>query len=676
MNIRGYFIAFGLMLLLNTQTIAQSPALDSIQQLINSSANDTVKLAQMISYAGELAYINPSKSKNLLNDAVTKAQTLKYPKGEADALFYKAIGESFEGNHEESIKLLVIAAKIYQSINYEHGIAKCYGGMGNVYYFLNNFTKAIEYYENALKLYKRHNNFIGIAGCLNNLGLIYQENNQLDKALEYQTKGLELEISKGNKRGIAISHISIASLLIAMEKFNEARINAQKAIKISEILKDSSTLSDGYLRIAEIYRRIGMTDSADFYFNKTIEINFKIKAYHQLAYALENQLTFYESIGRYKDALITSKELLKFRDTLLNSDKTAQIIEMQTRFDTERKEKENQFLTEQNRRQRLNLYGLSIIIVLIFILTLNFYYSRSKIRHVNESLTQLNSELNQQKEEIQTQAESLLRANNAIQNQKELLEINHKKITDSILYASIIQSAMLPSESSLQKYFADYFIINKPRDVVSGDFYWIKERNDTIAFAVADCTGHGVPGSMLSIMGISFLNEIAGSKNELSPSQVLDELREAVKSTLSHSSSADIRKEGIEIAFCSYHTTTMKLMYCGAKLSLWIARNGIVKEYSAEKMTIGLSIKEKHFNNQEISLVKGDTIYLFTDGITDQLGGKEGKKFMRKNFVEFLEKISGDRLSNQKLSIIREFDSWRESRTDQTDDILVLGLKV
>ncbi len=659
-----------------SKTNAQTPVLDSIQHLIEIAPNDSIGLIQKVSYAGELAYVNPSKSKVLLEEAISEVQPLNYKDLEADALYYKAIAESFEGNYQESMNLMVNATSIYQKIGNELGVARCYGGIGNVYYFLNNFPKAIEYFENALKIYLKNNSEIGVAGCLGNLGLIYQETNQWDKALEYQKKGLELEISKGNKRGIAISYISIASLLISMENLDEAKINAQKAIEISESLKDSSTLSDGYLRLAECYRKQGVTDSAQFFINKTIEICYKIKAFHQLAYALETQTNLYDSLGNYKSALKAHRELLCIKDTLLNSEKTAQIIEVQTKYDTERKEKENQILTEQNRRQRLNLYGLAIFVLLITLLSLIIYNSRRKIRSANEALVIINTELQQQKEEIQTQSESLQQAYIAIQNQKELIEFNHIKITDSIVYASVIQSAMLPPEESLGNYFSDFFIFNKPRDVVSGDFYWLKEKTDSIVFAVADCTGHGVPGSLLSIMGISYLNEIAGLHNELKPSKVLEELRNAVKSTLGRSLSPDIRKEGIEIAFCNFNPKAMTLTYGGAKLSLWIVRNGNIKEYSADKMPIGLSMKEYSFNNQEVNLKKGDIIYLFTDGITDQLGEKSGKKYMRKNFVEFLSLISNKPLIDQKASINEMLENWKGEHLDQTDDVLVLGLKV
>jgi len=668
-----YIVALFALLLGNVYS--QTPTLDSIQVLIDNAKNDTLKLSYKISYASELAYVNPSKSKKILDETIQEAQLLKLKKGEADALYSKAIAEALEGNYQESMTLMINATNIYQEIGNENGVAKCYGGMGNIYYFLSNFPKAVEYFENALKIYEKHNEETGIASCLGNLGLIYQETYQFDKALEYQYKGLELEKKKNNKRGIAISHISIASIYITLNKLVDAKKNAKEAIRISTELMDSSTLSDGYLRLAGCYRMLGEMDSAQIYLNKAIDINYKIKAYHQLAYALETQTNLYDSIGNYSLALKAHRELLRIKDTLLNSEKTAQIIELQTKFDTEKKEKENQLLIEQNRVQKIPLYSLLVLIILGTGLALNVYVSRRKIRNANLTLISLNSELQQQKEEVQTQAENLQRANIAIQNQKELIEFNHRKITDSIAYASIIQSAMLPSEDIIGNYFSDYFVYYKPRDVVSGDFYWIKEKDESVIIAVADCTGHGVPGSLLSIMGISYLNEIVGASNLTQPDKVLDELRLAVKSIF-RQSPTDLRKEGIEIAMFSYNAKAQKLFYSGAKISLWIFRNGNLKEYPADKISIGLSMKESAFSLTEVSLEKDDIIYLFTDGITDQLGAQTGKKYLRKNFVEFLKQISGKPLDDQKNSINEMLLNWKGNSIDQTDDILVLGLKV
>lgn len=176
-------------------------------------------------------------------------------------------------------------------------------------------------------------------------------------------------------------------------------------------------------------------------------------------------------------------------------------------------------------------------------------------------------------------------------------------------------------------------------------------------------------------MGISYLNEIIGSNHLTLPNLILDELRKSVKSIFSQSPN-DLRKEGIEMAICNYNAQTRTILFSGAKISLWVSRNGIIKEHIADKMPIGLSIKEEHYNLTEINLEKNDTIYLFTDGISDQLGGETGKKYLRKNFVNYLSQIANQPLNNQKISINEMFRDWKGKHQEQTDDILVLGLKV
>ncbi|MCB8964513.1 MAG: tetratricopeptide repeat protein [Bacteroidales bacterium] len=670
------FIAAAILVMQFLVVKSQTPTLDSIQHLIEKADSDTARIRLTIKYASELTYTNPAKSISLIDEVISESQSINFKKGEAAALYAKGIAEAFEGEYEASLDAMIRASKIYQKIGYRLGVAKTYGGIGNIYYFSDNFPKAIEYYKNAYSIYEDLGEETGIASCLNNLGLIYQETHQLEKSLEYQQKGLELEQKRGNKRGLAISHISIASLLISMEKLPEAKMHAKNAIDIAASLSDSSTLSDSYLRLAECYRKENLLDSAQHYLNKCIAINYKIKAYFQLAYALETQSKLYDSLGEYRLALQANRELIRIKDSLLNTEKSAQIIEMQTKFETEKKEKENIILTEHNKRQTVTLYSLIIFTVLIMLLAINIYNSRKKVRHTNSKLTILNGELYQQKEEIQAQAENLLEANKAIQAQKEQIETSHRKITDSIVYASIIQSAMLPSVECIGNFFTDYFIYYKPRDVVSGDFYWFKEKNGSLILTVADCTGHGVPGSLLSIMGISYLNDIVSTTSQINTSETLEELRKSIKSTFELSQSTDLRREGIEIAFCVFNPQSKTILYSGARLSLWISRDGRIVEYPADKMLIGVSLKEEPFRVTEVKLEPNDTIYLFTDGITDQLGGVAGKKYLRKNFIDYLSQISSLPLSTQKTMINELLQNWKGVTHDQTDDILVLGLKV
>jgi len=416
-------------------------------------------------------------------------------------------------------------------------------------------------------------------------------------------------------------------------------------------------------------------DSAQIQIDKSIRIYEKIKGYEQLLIALDVQTNIYDSIGNYRNALKTSRKILALKDSMFNKEKSSQLIEMQTKFETERKEKENIILTSENYRQKLVLIGLIALVLFVIFFAVQIYLSRRRLKQAHINLLNLHQEVYQQKEEIETQAENLIRANEAIVAQKDHIESTHQKISDSIIYASFIQSAMLPSEELLNNVSKDYFILYKPRDVVSGDFYWLKEKNGETLLAVADCTGHGVPGALLSMMGISFLNDIVANTSVIKVSNILEELRQNVKQALGQFSNQSLRKEGIEIGLISYNPKTKIVSYSGAYLSLWLCRKGKPIEFKSDRMPIGISLKEKPFSSIEFKLEPDDVLYMFSDGYSDQIGGPNGKKLLRRNFIQHLSTISHLPLNEQKKQLEKVHQDWKGSKFDQIDDILVMGIK-
>jgi serine phosphatase RsbU (regulator of sigma subunit)/tetratricopeptide (TPR) repeat protein len=673
--VKNVFI-FLLFTFLTLVTGAQVTEIDSLKALAEHATTDTARIHQTIKYAGELTYSNPSEAKKLLDDCIKESTKLEYSFGEATALYSKAVLLAFQGQYELSLKCMLDASKIYQQLGNQVGYAKCLGGQGNIFYFMDNYSKAIEYYEESLKIYRKQNNTYGIASCISNLGVICRQLKNFEKALEYQLEGLKLEEKSNNKRGIAISHISLSDVLQDLKRFSEAKRHALLSIKYSKAINDLNTTTDGMLRLAECYRLTGQYDSAQYLFSETIKIIEKTKDLNQLANALLSQIKLYDTTRNYYNAYKSQKLLQSVKDSLLSKEETAQLVEMQTKFESEKKEKENLILISKNYKQKLLMLGLVLVIVLAFLFVAQILLSRRKLRLTHEKLLTLHHEVQQQKEEIETQAENLHKANEAIVSQKDQIERTHQKISDSIIYASFIQSAMLPSDELLSNYFKEMFILYKPRDVVSGDFYWFKEINGNYVFAVADCTGHGVPGALLSMMGISFLNDIVANTPEIKVSKILEELRQNVKLALGQFSNKSLRKEGIEIGLFSYNPEQGLISFSGAYLSIWLCRNNRIKEYKSDRMSIGISLKEKPFTTTEFKVEKDDIIYLFTDGFADQIGGPNGKKFLRRNFLEEISKMSSLTLTEQHDVLEKTHNNWRGEKFDQIDDILVIGIKI
>ena len=667
------FIIFNLLFL--SFLFSQSTTLDSLKLLIEHSTSDTARIHQTIRYASELIYSNSKESKRLLVSCIDESKKNGYKAAEASAIYALSVPYALEGDYETSLKLMIESSYIYQQLKDKNGIANCFGGQGNIFYFMFNYSKAQEYYEKALEIFKKENNRKGIAKCISNLGVICYQQHKFEKALEYQLEGLKLEEKSNNKRGIAISHINLSDVLQALKRYPEVKKHALLAISYSTAINDINTATNGMLHLADCYRLTGQFDSAQYYFNDAIKTCEKTKALYQLSDALTNQIKLYDTLGNFYNAFKTQQKLQIVKDSLLNKEKTAQLIEMQTKYDTEKKEKENEILTSKNFNQKLILWGLIFFIAFASTLTIQIFLSRRNLRISHEDLLILHQEVHQQKEEIETQAENLSRANEAIIIQKDQIERTHQKISDSIVYASFIQAAMLPSDEMLNNLFEENFILYKPRDVVSGDFYWLKEKNGSYILAVADCTGHGVPGALLSMMGISFLNDIVANTVEIKVDKILEELRHNVKLALGQFSDKNLRKEGIEIGLICYNPEQKTIAFSGAYLSLWLSRNGILKEFKSDRMSIGISLKEKPFTSTKFNIEQGDVIYMFTDGFADQIGGPNGKKLLRRNFLEQISNISSMPFNEQKIIFEKIHHNWRGEKYDQIDDILVMGIK-
>lgn len=270
----------------------------------------------------------------------------------------------------------------------------------------------------------------------------------------------------------------------------------------------------------------------------------------------------------------------------------------------------------------------------------------------------------------------LIKQHETVVEQRDQISQKNRNINDSIRYARRIQKAVMPSNDYMQDILPDYFIINKPRDIVSGDFYWVGQHENKLVVVAADSTGHGVPGALMSILGISLLNEITQNQEKLGAGLILTELRSKIKKMLNQTGEKDEQKDGYDMAICLIDLKSNKLEYAGAYNPLYLIRNKELIEIKADKMPVGIHIKEKSkFTTHETTLLKDDLIYMFSDGYVDQFGGSEGKKFKIKPFKELLLAIQDRTISEQKELLTEVFDTWKGD-IEQVDDVLVFGIKI
>ena len=255
------------------------------------------------------------------------------------------------------------------------------------------------------------------------------------------------------------------------------------------------------------------------------------------------------------------------------------------------------------------------------------------------------------------------------------IESQGREITDSIQYASRIQRALLPPKEELDTLLPSYFILNKPRDIVSGDYYWLAQKKDKVIVAVADCTGHGIPGAFMSILGLAYLNEILNQTAALRANEILNQLRGQIIKSLHQTGKVDEARDGMEIALCVIDFNKQKLQYSGAFRPLYLIRDNELLEFKGDSMPIGIYHSEElSFNNEELNFMDNDIIYMFSDGYVDQLGGSDRKTFKSRKFKQLLIDIHQKPLQEQKGILETEYEQWKQN-IEQIDDILVMGIR-
>jgi len=279
-------------------------------------------------------------------------------------------------------------------------------------------------------------------------------------------------------------------------------------------------------------------------------------------------------------------------------------------------------------------------------------------------------------EKVNERTHEIMIQNEKIQKQSDRIARQHKRITDSIQYARRIQTALLPSEAHIQDVFPSHFVLWLPRDIVSGDFFWITNENNLTIAVAADCTGHGVPGAFMSMLGITFLNELVNKDGIFETDEILNRLRTNIIRSLKQTGEDYSSKDGMNISICAINHTTLTAHFSGAYQPLIIIKNGEIIEYKADKMPIGYHLRKNDmFTYQEIQLQLGDRLYMYSDGYIDQFGGKNDRRFTSRRLREVLSKMQNLSMQEQKIHLTKTLKTWMEGH-EQVDDILVFGIEI
>ncbi len=745
----------------STKCIAQtfSPKeqiyIDSLNQIINNTNTPDTSLAiAYLELTSKLYESNPDTIRYLCNKVlkIMKASPKKNQHIKAEALRFLGYLNKQQGAISVATDYYLASLKIYEQLNSKKKEASIIKNIAYMYLQQKDYKNAEIYFKNALKLQQELHDSHNISYTLNDLGFLYKRIDKTKKALKYFNESAAIQYKINDKKGLAYTFINIGYIHLSEHNIDSVITYFEKSLKIQKQLKNMSGIAYTYSNMGYVYLQIKDYNKAAQYGLKSLKITQKLNDKTSLVF-IENLLgKIYFKAGKTDSALVYSKmnlnqakeigypenirdaaELLwkiykqkgedgdfksyakafdyytlyfSMRDSINNkeTEKKIAIKNLQYNYEKEKlatqKEQEKKDIINQEKQHWQTLIIISISIGFIVIVIFSFFlYRRYQLTSKQKSI-------------IESQKKT-------VEKQKAVVDEKNQEILDSITYAKRIQSAILPPNKLVKEYLQKSFILYKPKDIVAGDFYWMESLpnpskggvNKTTAresegavvlFAAADCTGHGVPGAMVSVVCHNALNRSVREHGLTDPGEILNKTREIVIQEFEKSD--EEVKDGMDIALCSLTTVSSssgayrELKYAGANNPLWIIRkkstdeskkfNDIelktfkletldfeLHEVKANKQPIGKYDNPKPFITNTFELQEGDSIYIFSDGYVDQFGGAKGKKLKAKAFRELLLSIQHEPMNEQRKLIDEKFETWR-GNIEQVDDVCIIGVKI
>jgi len=603
--------------------------------------------------AWALRYKDMNASKEAGEEALQLSKKQMYLKGQAYANLNLAVGHFLQSENKEALELCSDAMGYFNAHPTESGYAATLTYIGNIYESFGDYETALEHCQKAYQAAEEIEYKEGIGEAQSVLGLIYSRLGDHDQALNAFGEGLRIREELGDQNAVASSLNRIARSYTLKKEYGKALEHYHKSLKIREEFDQKRVIAWTYLGLASTYEAMDALDDAKVFYKKILDnIEQTLDDRCKLQATLGLGRTLYR-LKRGKDALHC------FEDSLALADK----LEAKSLHVEAHNALADYYESVSDFEKALHHYK-------------NYRRIREEILNDDTRNRLKNQQIAFAVEKSETEKEIFQLRNVELKSAFEEIRRKNLEITESIDYASRIQAALLPQNENLGKFFPDHFILYLPRDVVSGDFYWSADIGQKMMFAAADCTGHGVPGALMSMLGISFMNEIVVERRHTNPGEILGILRSEVIKALKQTGSMDEQKEGLDMALCAYDRESGLLEYAGAYNPLYLIRDGDLQVFKADRMPVSYyhGVAES-FRTQLIQLNKGDQLYLFSDGYADQVGGPHRKKFKYKSFQEFLVQIHHEKMEKQKELLHEQFINWK-GEVDQYDDVVILGIRI
>ena len=632
-------------------------------------------IAQVYDTKGEL-----DKAMEIYQKAMENAKQLNW-KFEI-ARTFNAIGNNYltQGKYQLALENYLQGLKLCDELGGESNpksrikrqISDFYNNMALVYNYLGNPERALEFYEKALNIYNILNDDRGKSIAYNNIAIIFYEKADNETAKKYFMQSVRLEEKLGNKESIALAYANAGELYTELGKLDTALFYQKKSLKMKEELGNRHGILYSLDGLAVIYQKKGEFQHALSYLEKSIVLGREINAKKELSFTFEIIANVYKEMGNFKKSVIFFEKHIALKDSMVNENSAKAVQEMQAKYESEKKEKEIEILTKDNELHALETQQQEdqikkqwyLILGIVFILGLLIsliYVVHSQLKFKKEANTEL-KHTNDQLEHINVE-----------------LAKKNKNISESLNYAQRIQETIMPTQKHLQEAFPESFIYYKAKDVVSGDFPWVLKNDKNFFAAAVDCTGHGVPGAMMSMIGYFLLNDIVGGKKIHDPAKILEQLHDGIKQTLRQEENLE-SQDGMDIALCAINKEKREVYYAGAHRSLLWLHNGEIEEIRGNRFPVGglqysSRGKEIKFTSHKLQLEKGDSIYFYSDGLIDQIGGPKGRRFQNGQVKEIIKENKNKSMDELKDVFNDRFNKWMGSEK-QLDDVIMMGIQV
>lgn len=649
--------------------------------------NDTAILQPLINIA--LAHYYASRYDSVLYflDQVDDICNSDRYKKATEIKAYKAQSKNIRGiilyrktEFDLAIEKYLEAEKIYMEIGDSSGAAKAYNNIAVIYRKLEQYKNAIKFYKKSIKIHEARNDSINLGISYNNVAISYGKLKKNKFLIYYTRKSIEINEKLDNFRILSTNYHTLGNYYSRNKKFDLAVKNLNHSLYLKKKIEYIYGYSLTYNSLGEVYFKMKDYKTSRKYVDSSYTISYANNDKDILINNYELYTRLDSAEKKFESAYFNLFNYMRLKDSIYQGEVTEKINLLENKYKDQQIRIRDLQITgskEKIKRQQTVIYAFILGFILILISTILIILQNKKIREKNSILNEQNFEINQQKEEIITQRDD-------IKLKSEKIETQNLDIKASISYAARIQQVLLTHKNIFNKLIPKNFIFFKPRDIVSGDFYWAKEiSKNKVAYTVADCTGHGVPGAFMSILGITLLNEIVSRENikntdEFSAASILDELRRKVKEALNQEDINSETQDGMDMSLCIVDLQKMELNFAGANNPIFLIRNNELKEFKADRMPIGISYgKKKDFTNHKIDLQKSDIIYSFSDGFVDQFGGENNQKYYKANFKKLLLSLQNKTLEEQKKAIEIEFNNWtKKGRYEQIDDILIIAVKI